>query len=199
MGASLRCKTRSAGSNSQGLRFGTQTGSFTLGHLYLTGFRATGKTSVARQLSSLLKMPMIDLDERIRLSSGKTIAEIFSEVGEPGFRDLEAAALVSVAEEQPAIVSLGGGTVLREANRSLIRATGRCIWLTAEVSTIVTRLDADGRTKSQRPALTKLAPEAEIRWLLAEREGFYVQAADFRVATDNRTIDEIVEEVAGLL
>ncbi len=164
-------------------------------HLYLTGYRGTGKTSVANQLAKMIDRPRIDLDDLVCENRGISIAEIFATEGESGFRDAETEALRAVAELSGAIVSLGGGAILREENRTLIRTSGKCVWLMASAESISLRIAADSSSELNRPALTDLSPVAEVHSLLELRKPFYKAAADFSVDTTNKSVNEVAKEV----
>ena len=95
-----------------------------MANLYLLGFMGTGKTSVGRLLSQRLSWKFLDLDDLIEEREGLKIAEIFSQKGEPYFRDLETKILKEVAQKSKLIVACGGGVVLKEENLSLIENSG---------------------------------------------------------------------------
>lgn len=101
--------------------------------VYLTGAPASGKTTLGRRLAAALGAAFVDLDEVIVAKAGKSIPEIFSAEGEPGFRDRESAALTALvpggrdaraAGRVDSVVALGGGTLLRDENRAFCEATG---------------------------------------------------------------------------
>ncbi len=168
-------------------------------HLYLTGFRGTGKTSVGARLAAAWAVRPIDLDDEIERVVGKSIRKIFSVEGETYFRDQETAALHRVSREKPAIISLGGGAILREENRGVIAATGRCVWLDATAETICTRVLSDSTTAERRPALTKLSQADEIETLMSERRPLYESSADHRIDTTGKSIDEVAKEILTIL
>ncbi|MEM6364535.1 MAG: shikimate kinase [Planctomycetota bacterium] len=181
--------------------------------LFLTGYRATGKTTIGRSLAQRLGVPMVDLDQVIQQTAGQTIAGLFDAGGEVLFRDWESRCLADFVREHAesdqvltrgkmpgsgpigTVVSLGGGAILREQNRQLISQNGTCIFLTATPETIWQRLSADDLSATQRPALTELSPEQEIASVLAERMPLYEAAADFTIQTDDRSVAEIVDEI----
>lgn len=165
------------------------------GHLFLTGYRGTGKTSVGTILSRRLSLPLIDLDDRVQRAAGKTIHKIFAESGEEYFRDLESQALAEVVIGPRSIISLGGGAVLRDQNRDLIRAHGTCVWLQAEPRTLAARIRSDAASQSQRPALTELSGEEEVREILHRRLPLYEAAADFSVSTERKSLEQVAEEI----
>lgn len=171
-------------------------------HIYLTGYRGTGKTSVAKILADRLGRPMVDLDDLVESTAGCSIAQIFAKDGEPAFRDLETECLETVAKRSAAadptggeIVSLGGGAILRERNRSLIADSGVCIWLYADAQTLSERILGDQTSEERRPALTDLDHMQEIRQLLGQREPLYRSVAQHHFDTSQKTIQQIAEEI----
>ncbi len=165
-------------------------------HIYLCGYRGSGKTSVGRELGRLIGRPVIDLDDRVEATAGKSIREIFAESGEAGFRDLESAELESIASNQPAgVVSLGGGAILRDRNRRVILSSGICVWLQADVDTVLHRLESDASTRDRRPSLTGLPNREEIESLLIAREPLYREIAVITIDTRGRSIEGLAAEI----
>lgn len=164
-------------------------------HLYLTGYRGSGKSSVGRAVARRLQRPWIDLDDEIESQSGRSIQEIFATDGEEGFRTLEQAVLEAVSKRAPAVISLGGGAVLREANRKRIRNSGVSIWLQVDADTVLQRLHRDASTSRRRPPLTGLPPRQEIQTLLAKREPLYAEVASYQVDTTGRGVRAITNRV----
>lgn len=163
-------------------------------HIYLTGFRGTGKTSVGVLLARSLGRTVIDLDGVVAANTGKSISEIFQQGGEGAFRDLESTALESVSRAENAVISLGGGAILRAGNRAIIRSTGVCIWLHCDAETIAFRLQRDKVSTEQRPALTTLDGSQEIHELLQARHPLYQEAADHRLNTAGKTIEQVADQ-----
>ena len=164
--------------------------------IYLIGYRGTGKSSVGRLLAERMGRLCVDLDRQIEATSGQSIRTIFAEGGETAFRDWESRCLVEVVRVgEPSVVALGGGTILREDNRDQLRATGVCVWLTAEVKTLATRIQADSGSAETRPALTDLAFEAEIASVMTEREPLYRISADHVVSTEGKSPPQIAQEI----
>jgi shikimate kinase len=163
--------------------------------IFLIGYRGTGKSTVARELAELLDYDWIDADEIVEERAGKSIAAIFADDGEPAFRDLEADVVTELTGRRRTVVALGGGAVLRDTNRALIRAAGPVVWLTASVDTIVERIAADRLTASRRPQLTASGGRAEVESLLAVRTPLYRECATFVVDTESKTAAELADEI----
>ncbi len=164
-------------------------------HLYLTGYRGSGKSAVGRAVARRLQRPWIDLDDEIESQSGRSIQDIFASDGEEGFRDLEQAVLEAVSKRAPAVISLGGGAVLREANRMRIRSSGVSVWLQVDADTVLQRLHRDASTSRRRPPLTGLPPRQEIQTLLAKREPLYAEVANYQIDTTGRGVRAITNRV----
>ena len=154
-------------------------------HLFLTGYRGSGKSTIGKLVASHLSLAFVDTDVEIELQSGNTIAEIFARSGEAAFRDLESEQLSQVRSlTEPAVVSLGGGSILRQENRECIKQLGRTVWLQASPENIFGRISKDVNTQTRRPKLSKLGDLEEIRSILAERSVVYEEVADMCVSTD---------------
>ena len=165
-------------------------------HLLLIGYRGCGKSGVGKLLSELLDRNLIDTDIAIETSEGKTIAEIFAEVGEQGFRDLESNQIANLDSlEESAIISLGGGAILRPENRRCIRNLGKTVWLQATPETIFERISNDETTQSRRPKLSNLSDRDEIRSILEMRVPWYKEVADLAVSTDGVSMERVAKTI----
>ncbi len=161
-------------------------------HLFLTGYRGCGKSVVGQQLATSLCRKFIDTDMAIESFSGKTIAEIFAEVGQEGFRNLEAEQIEKLALlSESAVISLGGGAILRPENRKWICSLGSTVWLQAQPETIHRRIANDLTTQARRPKLSTLGDLEEIRTILEQRIPLYHEVADLVVSTDDRTMNDV--------
>jgi shikimate kinase len=167
--------------------------------VFLIGYRGTGKTTVARLLANQLGCDWIDADDEIERRAGTTIAAIFADQGEPAFRDLEADVVADLCGRRRLVVALGGGAVLREANRSAICKAGPVVWLTAGIDAIAGRLSTDQSTASRRPGLTSAGVVAEIQTVLAQRMPIYRACATLEVDTENKTPAEVAKVILARL
>ena len=147
-------------------------------NIVLVGMPSSGKTSVARRIGKLLDRDVVDCDIVIEERAGKTIPQIFDEVGEPGFRDQESAAVRDIAARTGIIIATGGGTVLRQQNVDALRQNGRLYLLERPFE----QLEATG----DRP-LTNNA--AKLRTVYDERTTFYAAAADETVQVNGGVAD----------
>lgn len=163
--------------------------------IVLIGYRGAGKSTVARELATLLECDWVDADDEIEARAGKSIASIFADDGEGHFRDLETAVLRDLCARERIVLAAGGGAVLREENRDLLTAGGKIVWLRAAPETIIVRLRADAGTAARRPSLTGGGTEAEIAELLEQRTPIYRQCADVTVDTDPCAPAEVAAEI----
>jgi shikimate kinase len=165
--------------------------------LTLVGYRATGKTTLARFLAERLGWDWIDADVEIEQRADKPIARIFAEDGEPAFRELEARVIADLCLRDRLVLAAGGGAPLRSESRRAMRQAGKVVWLTARPETILARMSADTTTAGRRPNLTDKKPLEEIIALLKAREPVYRQSADWTVDTEGRSPEELAEEILG--
>ena len=166
--------------------------------IYLVGFMGTGKTLAGEALSKLLSAPFLDTDKLVEEKAGMPITEIFDSLGEEEFRRLESRVLSDMAsgdQKGPLIVSCGGGIVLSEENRSLLKESGHVILLAAEPKTILRRIYTD----RNRPLLENKKSEADIEKMLALRKSYYSEVADVTIDTDILLPEEIAQIISDLL
>ena len=167
----------------------------------LIGYRGSGKTTIGRKLADHLWQKFVDTDDLVTAASGKTIAQIFTDHGEPHFRQLEAQAVREASKLAEHVIALGGGAPLRAENRELIKSAGhRVVYLHCEPAELLRRIQSDPKTAAHRPNLTDLGGgEAEIRKVLAEREPIYRQFAHAELDVTNLTPEEAIVYVVRLL
>ena len=143
----------------------------------LIGYRGCGKTTIGRKLADHLWQKFVDTDEMIAAKAGQTIAQIFADVGEAGFRQLEVEAVREASRLEEHVIALGGGAPLREENREIIKSAGhRVVYLRCEPEELLKRAQADPETASTRPGALESA--AEIGKVLEVREPIYRQMMD---------------------
>lgn len=162
--------------------------------VFLTGFMGAGKSTVARDLASLLHWNLIDLDEQIEGRAGSNISQIFAKHGEPYFRELEHRTLNDLVATDIAnsVIALGGGTIAQPRNYSLLACSeSPVIFLDAPLEELLARC---GRA-TNRPLFRS---EEEFRALYLSRLPYY-ERAHFRVNTARKTSFEIAQEIVPLI
>lgn len=160
-------------------------------HIYLIGFMGTGKTTVSHKLQELTRAEEIDMDAWIVKKNGMSINDMFEKYGETYFRDRETDAVREISGYEPAIVSCGGGAVLRDQNTQIMKESGRIVLLTATPETIYERV----KDSTDRPLLNGNMNVAHIAELMEKRRELYAKACDISVATDGKTPQVIAEEI----
>ena len=157
--------------------------------IYLYGPPASGKSTLGQLLAGQLRLPFYDLDVEIEARAGKSIAQLFTEEGEVGFRRRESEALEEVARRPAGVVALGGGALLSPENRALAEDSGTILTLSASFETISQRLEASG---GGRPLLDEDA-QNQLRGLLDQRSGHY-RSFPLRMAVDELTAGEAARQ-----
>jgi shikimate kinase len=141
----------------------------TIDKIYLVGFMAAGKTTVARLLGARLGWRAEDVDELIEARERLTVADIFARHGEAYFRAAERDILKLLLPLRHTVVATGGGTFMDPESQQAIKLDGMSVWLDVPLETVVSRLPADGR----RPLS---ADRAQMERLFAIRQIAYANA-----------------------
>lgn len=163
-------------------------------HIFLIGFMGCGKSTNAACLAEMTGARQVEMDQMIVENEGMAIADIFKEKGEAYFRELETELIKSFVGVEPAVISCGGGAVLKEENVRLMKECGKIVLLTAEPETIYERV----KDSTERPVLNGNMNVGYIEELMEKRRPKYEAAADVRVATDGKTSEEICEEILAV-
>ncbi|WP_035277390.1 shikimate kinase AroL [Desulforegula conservatrix] len=166
-----------------------------MANIYLTGYRATGKTSTGKALAGKLGISFIDADEELVRIEGRTVAEMVADKGWDYFRDRESDVLKQISLLESCVVATGGGVILRPENIDVMQKTGRVIWLKAGIETIAARMTGDGMTAHQRPSLSGKGVIDEIRDVLEQRLPLYEKAAQLVIDTDGKNPEEVCDEI----
>lgn len=159
--------------------------------IYLVGFMAAGKTTVARALAARLGWRAEDIDELIEARERRTVADIFARQGEPYFRSVEREILRLVLPLRHVVVATGGGTFMDPENRAAINLDGVSVWLDVPLEELIGRLPADGR----RPLA---ADRIQLERLYAMRQAGY-GSAQIRIDASRASADEIAERLLDQL
>jgi shikimate kinase len=156
--------------------------------IVLVGMMGAGKSSIGRRLAGRLGIPFVDADGEIESAAGMTIPEIFAKHGEPYFRAGEARVIARLLENGPQVLATGGGAVMNQHTRDLIRIKGISVWLKADLDVLLKRT----KRRNDRPLAEK------IKELLPLREPIYAQA-DIIVRSRDEPHDTIVDEIIAAL
>jgi len=160
----------------------------------LLGYMGSGKSTYGRLLAKRLNYNFIDLDDYIVSETHMEIADIFNTKGEKWFRNIETSSLEKLIEGENLILSLGGGTPISNGNMDIINKYSKSVYLNASVETLFQYLRYQ---KAKRPIIKDMSDEELKEFIskhLGERLPFYTKAK-LSVVTDNKSIDEIVEEL----
>lgn len=165
-------------------------------NIVLIGYRGTGKSTVGKLLAARLGRELVSTDAEIIKRAKRTIPEIVTQEGWEYFRNLESDICRELASRDKLVIDTGGGAILRTQNVEALKKNGTVFWLTASVETIEKRIGGD----NQRPSLTGAKSFVdEIQDVLRERTPNYEAAADHTIATDDRSINQLVETLLALV
>ena len=170
-----------------------------MGLIFLTGMTGAGKTAAGEKLGARLGVPFIDLDARVAKTTGRRIPQIFAEEGEAAFREQEALALRRVARIPEGVVSLGGGTLERQANFELVHAHGMLIYLRAPIDLLAKRLFDSGGRPLLAGEQTIEGLEHRLLDMLAQREARYMTAQIIVDLDETTALDDIVDKLCRVL
>lgn len=161
---------------------------FQSGNLILVGMMGSGKTTMGRILARHLDKVFVDSDEEIQFRTGVTIPHIFDVEGESGFRQRETDALAALVSRNDLVLATGGGAVLAEENRTMLRQNGIVIYLKAGVHDLWLRT----RNDKNRPLLQTGNLHARLADLLQQREALYQQVADIVIPTGRQSVHALM-------
>lgn len=163
--------------------------------IVITGFMATGKSTVGRRLAQRLGRRFVDTDQLVEERANASVAEIFEHEGEAGFRARERDAVAAACAQSDVVIAIGGGALTDPDNRTLLQAAGPLVCLEASAEEILKRVgDA-----SSRPLLASVPDRLQrIRDLQAAREPIY-RLATHRVDTTGLGLDDVVERVRTIV
>lgn len=162
--------------------------------IFLIGFMGCGKTHWGKQVSQKLQLPFFDLDALIEEREGKTITEIFAEMGEEYFRMLEKDVLYMVTESHPSFVmACGGGAPCFFNNIDYMKSRGTTVWINCSTDCLYSRLVSE---KDKRPLIRSI-PDDELKSYIirkySDRKIFY-QQADVILAEDDVNLEALIEK-----
>ena len=164
-------------------------------NIILIGPMGSGKTTVGKQLAKKLRMDFIDADLEIEKRTGVSISTIFDIEGEEGFRVRETKMLKELCEKTSIVLATGGGAIIKEENRILLRKSGYVVYLKTSIETQFKRTQKG----TNRPLLEKGDAMEKLEELMKQRESLYEQEADFIVSSGERAVSRVVHEICEQL
>ncbi len=183
---------RAADENDLNTRFANGSRKLQSGNLILVGMMGSGKTTMGKALAKHLDKMFVDSDDEIQKRTGVTISHIFDVEGEAGFRQREAAVLRDLVGRNNMVLATGGGAVLADQNRELLRQNGVVIYLKASLHDLWQRTRHD----RGRPLLQTEDPQAKLAGLLEQREPLYREVADITVQSGKQSAQVLMLNLA---
>ncbi len=161
-------------------------------HIWLCGFMGCGKSTVGKQLASLLNVPFVDMDSLIEEQEGRSIPAIFAQEGEPYFRKIEAKAVVDLQQSPPSVIATGGGVMVSPENATAAKMSGCVVFLDLAFDRCYERI-----CHSDRPIVRQNTPD-QLREIYETRRTLYLAHADYRL-DDPETSDQAVQELMKII
>lgn len=164
----------------------------------LVGLMGVGKSSVGRRLANALDMPFRDADTEVETAAGRSIPEIFADLGEAAFREGERRVIARLLDEPPHVLATGGGAFMNAETRALIKARSISVWLKADLEVLAKRV---GR-KDNRPLLAGKDPmdvlkaQAEVRYPVYAGADVTVETGD---TAHHVAVDQVIRAISAYL
>lgn len=152
----------------------------------------SGKTTIGKHTAELLGLSFVDCDSELESRTGVSVNLIFDIEGEEGFRERETRLLKEVSKRRQCLIATGGGSILREENRRIMRRSGIVVYLETSVPQQLRRLRMD----KKRPLLQTRDREKKLNALAEERNPLYLELADIVFPTRNRSIPLSAERLS---
>ncbi|MFL5295964.1 MAG: shikimate kinase [Phenylobacterium sp.] len=164
----------------------------------LVGLMGVGKSSVGRRLANALELPFRDTDAEVEAAAGRSISDIFSDLGEAAFREGERRVIARLLDLPPHVLATGGGAFMNDQTREVIKSRAISVWLKADLEVLARRV----ARKDTRPLLAGKDPLQVLQAQAQARYPFYAQA-DITVETGdaahNVTVDQVMKALAAFL
>jgi shikimate kinase len=165
----------------------------------LVGMMGVGKSSVGRRLAALLDMPFYDADAAVEQAAGRSVPDIFADLGEAAFREGERRVIARLLEGPAHVLATGGGAFMNPETRRLIKSRAISVWLKADLEILARRL----ARKADRPLLQGPEPPIAVLTRLAQERNPVYAEADVTVETGEAahhvTVDQVVRALAAHL
>ena len=164
----------------------------------LVGLMGVGKSSVGRRLANALELPFRDADAEIEAAAGRSIPDIFADLGEPAFREGERRVIARLLDQQPHVLATGGGAFMSPETRALIKARAISVWLKADLEVLARRVgrkDSRPLLKGKDP-LSVLQEQAELRYPAYAEADVVVETGD---TAHHVTVEQVIRALSAYL
>ena len=156
-------------------------------HIFLIGMSGSGKSSLGRRTATTMGLSYLDTDTMINEVLGGTTMEIFEKYGESAFRHAETNLLIWLTRQPPCVISTGGGMVLRDENRAIMRSWGYIVLIDRPLEEILSDIKLD-----RRPLLANRGLDG-VRDMYEQRIGLYRAAADASIVNSTSYYDSLAQ------
>ena len=160
----------------------------------LVGLMGVGKSSIGRRLAKALGLPFRDADAEIEKAAGRSVADIFAELGEAEFRAGERKVIARLLEGRPHVLAAGGGAFIDPKTRALMKEKAVTVWLRADLDVLVERVSR----RDTRPLLRENDPRQVLAGLMERRAPHYAEA-DILVETGKGPHEAAVKAIVAAL
>ena len=167
----------------------------TTDNIFFVGLMGAGKTTIGKLLAKHLGRTFYDTDHEIEKRTGVKISTIFELEGELGFRKRETAIIQELSQLNSIVMATGGGAILAQENRQLLRTNGMVIYLRANVNELWHRM----RNDKHRPLLQNVDIRVKLEYLYAERNPLYTETAALIFDTGNQPVSNILNQIENAL
>ncbi len=164
-------------------------------NIILIGPMGAGKTTIGRQIARVFGFDFFDSDREIEERTGASIPLIFELEGEQGFRKREQDIIAELAGKSQIVLATGGGAILKEQNRKLLKSSGTIVYLCASLDDLIERTSKD----KNRPLLQTENPRAKLQSIITKRDPIYRQLADIILETNKMTVHTAVKKLEELI
>lgn len=167
-------------------------------NLVLIGYRASGKSTVGKQLAARMGREFVDTDDLLEKRHGALIRDIVQFHGWDYFRAMEREIINGVSNQDHLVIAPGGGAILDPENIPALKKNGFIVWLKADVQTLYKRMEKDCRTNDRRPSLTGKGTFDELEEVTASRYPIYEKVSEAQIDTSALSPEEVVETIFSI-
>ena len=160
-------------------------------NIYLIGMMGSGKSTIGPLLSKKMNIDYMDMDNELEKLMDMSLPMIFSEYGEERFRMIESAFFREISKVGQLIYATGGGIVLHDLNKKIIKETGVAVFLDCSIDKLIDRIKHD---KKNRPLVADNIKE-QMRTIYNERYELYEECSKYTIDTTDMNIDQVIEEI----